>query len=311
MINAKCGHCGKTFSLNDTFLVADSTLCKGCAEEFHKTHKDIPIEEFKRQRDQTVCINCGKDNGSLELPILAGQPVCEQCMTYFKNRPYPPWIKLAMAGLAAIVVFSFVWNWRFVQAYMDLRNIKAAVRTADIEKASKLFHSAAVNVPEAKWLSAMATVYDGIQMLKEDKSAEAMKLFNSCKADIPPGFPMNELIQNAECGIAFDEKDYDKFLAMAIQKQDSHPNDPFNVAQVASAYACKYAVTDDEQFKQQSLDLLNKSKSMFEKKGGLDRFEEYEDRILYRIETREIISRNEFNKKFPNGWKKQQKEQNK
>lgn len=308
MINAKCDHCGKTFSLSDTFLVADSTLCKGCAEEFHKAHKDIPVKEFKRQQDRTVCVNCGKDNGSIELPIMAGQPVCEQCMAYFKNRPYPPWIKLAMAGLAAIVVFSFIWNWRFVQAYVD---VKSAVHATDANQASKLFLSAAAKVPEAKWLSTMAIYFDGIQMLMEEESAEALKLFNFCKANSPSTPALDDVIATAEIGVAFDNKDYDKFLSLAIQKQDKHPDDTSAVAGVASAYACKYAVTGDEQFKQQSLDFLKKSQTMSEKQGALKRFEEYEDRILYRLETREIISRKEFNQKFPNGWKKQQKEQNK
>jgi hypothetical protein len=308
MINEKCSHCGKTFSLNDIFIVADSRLCTDCAEEFHKGHKDIPIQEFKRQQDKTVCVNCHKDNGTAEFSLMAGQPVCEECKAFFKNRPYPQWIKLAMAGLAAIVVFSFILNWRFVGAYIDLRNVKTAVRIGDLEKGSKLLHSAAAKVPEVKWLAAMATFYDGVQLLKEDKSAEAMKLFNSCKADLPSKYSLDELIQSAEAGIAYDNKDYDKFLELSIQRQDKMPDDPFAVAQVASAYACKYAVTGDEQFKQQSLDLLKKAKTLSEQKGNLKDFAEYEDRILYRIETREIISRKEFFQKFPNGWKKQHKE---
>ena len=32
-------------------------------------------------------------------------------------------------------------------------------------------------------------------------------------------------------------------------------------------------------------------------------FAEYVDRIRYRLETREIISRSEFVRRFPNGWK--------
>jgi hypothetical protein len=80
---------------------------------------------------------------------------------------------------------------------------------------------------------------------------------------------------------------------------------------IASAYACKYAVTGNEQFKQQSLEFLKKAKIISEQQGRLNDFEEYEDRILHRLETREIISRKEFIQKFPNGWKNQQKEQNK
>jgi len=219
---------------------------------------------------------------------------------------------MAMAGLAAIVIFSFIWNWRFVQAYIDLRKVKTAQHDGDIKKTAKLFHSVASKVPEQKELSVMATFYDGVQLLyEEDKPAESLKLFNFCKENLPKMPFLDYMINASEIGVAFDNKDYDKFLSLAIQQQNRRPDDHSAVAGVASAYACKYAVTGDEQFKQQSLDYLEKSKTLSEKQGDLKRFEEYEDRILYRLETREIIGRKEFIQKFPNGWKKQQKEQNK
>jgi hypothetical protein len=40
---------------------------------------------------------------------------------------------------------------------------------------------------------------------------------------------------------------------------------------------------------------------------GADHFE---DRILYRLETREIIDRKEFQRRFPDGWKPKDKPQN-
>ena len=82
-----------------------------------------------------------------------------------------------------------------------------------------------------------------------------------------------------------------------------YPDSPAYLPQVASAYACKFAVTGDEQFKLLSLNFLQKAKTLSLQQGSLADFETYEDRILHRIETREIISADEFNKKFPNGWK--------
>ena len=70
---------------------------------------------------------------------------------------------------------------------------------------------------------------------------------------------------------------------------------------MASAYACKYAVTGDEQFKEESLKKLEEARSVA---GNNEVFEEYQQRILHRLYTREIIKRDEFIKRFPNGWEK-------
>jgi hypothetical protein len=213
------------------------------------------------------------------------------------------WIKAAMVGLAAIVIFSFVWNWRFVQAYLDMRKSTTAIQYGDIETTARLFRSAATKVPEVRGLSAIASFYEGAILLKNNKPADALKLLNACKADLSPNWPVDELIANAEIAVAFDTKDYDKFLEVALKMSEKHPDSPAYLPQVASAYACKYAVTGNEQFKQQSLDFLQKAGTLSQQQGGLPDFEIYEDRILHRIETREIISLDEFNKKFPNGWK--------
>jgi hypothetical protein len=311
MRNTKCSDCEQVFAINETFRVAESILCRACAEKLIQSQTDITKDQIQRQVDATVCVNCGKDNGDTELAKLAGLPACEQCITFFRNRPYPAWLKAAMAGLAAIVVFSFIWNLRFIQAYIKLRKSNAAIRAGDIETTAKLLRSAATKVPETKGLSAIASFCEATLLLKEDKPAEALKLLNSCKADLPPKWPVDEMIAYAEIGFAFDNKDYDRFLSLARQTSEKHPDNPTILAQVASAYACKYAVTNDEQLKLQSLDFLQKARTLSEQQGSLDKFEEYEDRILHRIETREIISRDEFNKRFPDGWKRKLKEQSK
>ncbi len=303
MRNTICDDCKQTFNISETFKISEQTLCRSCAEKLLQSRKDIPKEQIQKQTDPTVCVNCGKDNGDTELPKLAGLPACEQCITFFRNRPYPMWIKVTMVVLAAIVAFSFVWNWRFVKAYIDMRKSITTMQSGDIETTARLFRSAAAKVPEARGLSAMAYFYEGAILLKNNKPADALKLLNACKADLSPNWPVDELIANAQIGVAFDSKDYDKFLELALKMIAKYPDSPAYLSQVASAYACKFAVTGDEPFKLLSLNFLQKAKTLSLQQGSLADFEIYEDRILHRIETREIISIDEFNKKFPNGWK--------
>lgn len=308
MRNTKCDNCNQTFPLNETFKITENILCGNCAEQLINSQKDISREQIQRQFDPTVCVNCGKDNGDTELPNMAGLPTCEQCITYFRNRPYPAWIKAAMLGLAALVIFSFVWNWRFIHGYIDLRNSNAALTVGDINEAAKSLRSAASNVPETKSLSAAASFYEGLLLLTENKYAEALKALNSCRVYLPSGFPVDEMIFHAKAGIAFDNKDYDEFLDLALRAAEKDPRSYIYVASAASAYACKYAVTADEQFRQQSLDFLKKAEALSEQQGLLEQYLEYEDRIFHRLETRDIIENVEFRNRFPNGWKKQQKE---
>jgi DNA-directed RNA polymerase subunit RPC12/RpoP len=311
MRNTKCDDCGRAFPVNETFKIIDGIFCRSCGEKLIKSRKDIRQEQIQRQFDATVCVNCGKDNGDAEFARMAGLPTCEECIKYFRNRPYPMWIRAAMVGLFLIVIFSFVWNERFICGYVDLRNANAAANTGDFKTTAKLFHSASARVPEAKYLSSIASFYEGVCLLSEDKSSEALERFNRSKPGLPAVWPVDEMIMNAKIGIAFDNKDYDEFLALSQKVYEKNPRQCDYVAMVASAYACKYAVSGDEQFKQQSLDFLKKAKTMSERQGFLKEYNEYSDRILHRIATREIIDREEFNKRFPNGWQNQQKEQGK
>jgi hypothetical protein len=108
---------------------------------------------------------------------------------------------------------------------------------------------------------------------------------------------------DAKVGVAFDQGDYDQFLQLAIEMEAKHKDDPVYVEQLASAYACKYAETQDEQYKTKSLAALDRSKTLISSKPEYQAFyAEYEQRILHRLHTREIISRSEFQKRYPNGW---------
>jgi hypothetical protein len=109
---------------------------------------------------------------------------------------------------------------------------------------------------------------------------------------------INTLISVAERGDAFNRKDYDAFLAKAKEFEAQHPDEPGAVAQVASALACKYAVTGQESYKTQALEVLDKAKKLAVEDEDKERFKEYEERILHRVKTRKVISKKEYDRRF-------------
>ena len=302
MQNVTCEKCEGQFPFNDTLKVRGSVLCKACAESVFAEEK-ILANEVKRQIDPTICVGCGLDNGDAELSKLGQFPVCQACETTFKNRPFPGWVKAALVGMVILVVSMMVWNWRFVRAYYELKCSVAALNIGDLERGATHFISMARLIPESAGIQTYSAFYEGMLLLNQDKSAEALERLQSCKGRIAEESYLDELILNAQVGVAFDQADYDEFLRLALQLEATHQDDPVYAGQLASAYACKYADTKEEQFKVSSLAALDRARTMASAKPEFQAsFAEYEQRILHRLHTKEIISRAEFYKRYPNGW---------
>ncbi|MHC4206723.1 MAG: tetratricopeptide repeat protein [Planctomycetota bacterium] len=300
MKQTQCQQCERYFPMNETLKIADHIMCRDCAKDFIEGRQDITQEMIQPNPDPTVCIQCGKDYGDVALNTMAGVPTCDQCCSFFKNRPFPTWIKVSFAALIAVVLFSFIWNFRFITAYVQMRQSVQALVRADFEAASTLMNSASEHVPEHMELRTFASFYTGLYLLQQDKDAEALSLFKSCRGIVGAEFELDYFITIAEIGVAFENKDYDKFLKLALELCEKRPNDSRTMASAASAYACKYAVTGDEQFRLKGFEALDRARAA----SGQDAdFKEYEQRILHRIHTREIINRDEFKEKYPNGWK--------
>ena len=302
MKNVACEKCGAAFPMNETLNVRGVLVCRACAEAIFKTEK-IQRNQVQKQIDPTICIGCGLDNGDDDLATLGQLPVCPACETLFKNRPFPGWVKAGLAAMVILVLSILVWNSRFIRAYYELRCFASEMAVGDLQSGAPHFISASRLVPENAELQAYGPFYEGLLLLGQDKSAEALKLFQSCVGRVAPETNIDELIVSAKVGVAFDQGDYDQFLQLALELDAKHKDDPVYAEQLASAYACKYVETQDEQYKTKSLAVLDRSKTLINSKPEYQTFyADYEQRILHRLHTREIISRSEFQKRYPNGW---------
>jgi hypothetical protein len=97
---------------------------------------------------------------------------------------------------------------------------------------------------------------------------------------------------------AFERKDYTAFLADVEQVYAIEPNNPLSAAQVSSALAAQYAVTGDVQYKQRAEAMLTEAQSRATTDEQKKDFDEYAERIRYRLASRVIIDKDAYDKRF-------------
>jgi hypothetical protein len=144
-----------------------------------------------------------------------------------------------------------------------------------------------------------------VALLTQDQCAEALAKLKPCQGKLDPRFNLEMLILQAQSGAAFDAQDYDGFLAAAQALDEKLAGSYMGKATLASAWACKHAVSGDPAHRERALDYLEQARQIGQ---GNPEFEEYANRIRHRLHTREIIKRDEFYQRFPEGWNPQKED---
>jgi hypothetical protein len=302
MTRQDCATCHRNFPMNDTIRLDTRVLCVPCAEsELKALGAPAAPGTVRRQSDPTVCGGCGSDfGGSVLATLQSGVPVCEPCRDKFLNRPYPDWIRLSFAGLVAVALLSVAINWRFTAGYIEMQKAIRSMQANKFGSAAAFMTKASQYVSEAGELKDIASFYRGLDLLYRDKGIEAQPLLRAFATKYP-GPNTNQLALTADIAAAFDLRDYDTFLAKSKEYLALQPTDPIATEGLASACAAKYASTNDPSFKTLALETMAKAKSLAGANAAS--LEGYDDRILFRLESREIIGPTEFQKRFPKGWK--------
>jgi len=128
---------------------------------------------------------------------------------------------------------------------------------------------------------------------------EAARLMHEAASAYPEMRALNQALPYYDSGVAFVDKDYDRFLAITQQIWKAAPDSANAAGQLASALACKYAITGEATWKQQAEEMLEKSKQLSQKSADeMKAFEEYAERTRYRLATRKIIDKTEYDKQF-------------
>jgi hypothetical protein len=131
------------------------------------------------------------------------------------------------------------------------------------------------------------------------KRDEALKSLQEAKREYPELKGYEAFENNIDVAIAFNSKNYDKFLELEQAEAAKSPEDSMAVAGVASALACKYAITGDEKYAKGTEDALERAHKLVGSDPKLmAAYTEYSERIRYRVRSRDIIDKAEYDKRF-------------
>lgn len=136
---------------------------------------------------------------------------------------------------------------------------------------------------------------------QDGKSAEAAKLLHEAAALYPqvPGLAFDA--ESLDAGAAFERGDCDSFLAIA-ENQWKEQSDWHTASQLASALACKYAITGLSDFRKRAEEMLAKADQLAQTDvGAVNALAEYVPRIRYRLDSRKIITKQEYDRRFRGG----------
>jgi hypothetical protein len=297
----RCETCGREAPSSDVFVVGKKPACRSCVETA-LGQAEYTREAVRPYPDPTVCIECRTDYGHVELGLLAGLPVCDACARKYRQRPFPMWVKIGFAAVLALAAISAVRNLRFIQGYIEYKQADRAFDAGDFDTAAEQMAAAADHVPEAEALRADAEYFRGIQLHLQDKDEEAVRVLKACRDRYGGGKGLDYWLLAAEGSLAFDAHDYEAFYQKAQEQARLEPDSIDAMAGLASATACKYAATGDEKFKRQAEELLAKVRSKIDKPDPRD--EAFFRRMQHRLQTREIITREEYDRRFPEGHEK-------
>jgi len=297
-----CSICdNKEIALNDTIKIDGKVYCTNCFDANFSDQKELDNKLVEKDLDSTICSFCSKDFGELELNKISAYPICESCEITVKNKTFPTWVKGFFIGIIAIVVVSFIWNWKYYRAYLSIKKSNEFYQNGDFSNASLLMRSASETLPEVEDIKIVSSYFSGIDLLYRDKSAEALMEFEKYKDKMPDDFDINYLIIQARIGASFDNKDYEGFLKASKENLAFDTTLAISLTSVASAYACLYADNGFEEDKQNAVSYLNKAKQIDSTSNEMT---VYYNMVEYRIDSRNIIRREEFIEQFPNGWTK-------
>lgn len=300
MFTITCPDCSRAeVPLNECYRIGEHLKCANCAERESTDGTALKDVDRFRLADMNTCAFCGKHPPEVIMKNMSGSPVCQACSQNIISRPFPLWVKAFFAGVVLLVFVSIIWNWRYFNAYGALSDVKAAFEQGDLDAAIAGVDVYQSYLPESQDLYLPKRYWQGIRSLGRDSSAAAVMFLEEVESLAPGEFDTDELLLRARMGKAYDEQDYTGFLDYARQSRNRYGSSEASVlGSVASAFACLYATTSDDVFKDSAMHLLDQARVL-----GDTAFSEYEGRILYRLHSKEIITRQAYYERFPNGWK--------
>ena len=149
---------------------------------------------------------------------------------------------------------------------------------------------------------ALVTMDSAQKLAEANRTGDATRLMTQASREYPEAVGLRVAVLIYKGGDAFERKDYDLFLSTSREALALMPDTPNILGSVASALACKYALTGDPAFRVEAESLLARAAAL-SRQGTAEQqaaYTEYAERIQHRLTSRIIIGRDEYNRRFRN-----------
>jgi len=337
MDSAKCAKCGNEFPVSGMTRLDGQRYCAICGEQvMEDLQKPEPLQAapvadgcivcgmggpFQNVGGAAVCTGCAEKVYNRPFPgWLKSSLVVSVVLLVFALAHGAKYFR---TGRELYRGENAVRAARFEDAAKALKPVVAFA--PECKKCALLYAKAALQLgdPNEAYEATNGKNFDDDELFEEVKGAfarfdRAAKMLDDAEKQADAGdevaalksleaakqeYPQLRSYDSFESGIrisaAFVRKDYDKFLELEQLEAKGHPESPVAQAGVASALACKYAVTGDAKYAQDAKAALELSRNLTgtdaESQTG---FKEYAERIEYRLKTREIINKAEYDRRF-------------
>ncbi len=148
---------------------------------------------------------------------------------------------------------------------------------------------------------ALGKAEEAYELAGKDQWEQAAVAIREAVARYPESSDLRAARASIEGAAAFERRDYDGFLHIAEDAWKASPESPGSAAQLASALACKYVVTNDAAYRTRAEEMLEKARTLAKTPDELESYNWYAERIRHRLDSRTIIDVEEYERRFRPG----------
>jgi tetratricopeptide (TPR) repeat protein len=159
-----------------------------------------------------------------------------------------------------------------------------------------------------RWDRASTKADEAVKLFGESRYKEASQRMHEAAATFPAFSAFARDAESLDYSVAFYGGDYNTLLSLSEAEWAKHP-DYYAAAALAGAYACVYASGGDETIKEKAVAMMVQARTLASSKEEQSDLEEWEPRFNHRVQTRQIISREQYDSQFRGQISKQEERQ--
>jgi hypothetical protein len=291
----------------------DPTICFKCAADFGST--ELPLSAGMH-----ACENCRNQMLNFEYPawlkiafaallLLLGVALVHGRSYFAAGRSYYRAKKLLDTGhpLEAVLHYQKALESGTTSVDVLQNTALAYLRAGMPEEAYKLVEGRTFEKTELfrsveaefnRWVQASEKANNAAQLYKEKKYREAAKSMHEAAAAYPELPSFADSADRLDYTVLFDARDYDGLVNLS-EKLWARNHTYESAAALAGAYACRYAVTGDDEIKRKATHMMDSARSLAKSKDDQEDLSEWQPRFDHRIQTRRILTREQYYSLFP------------